>query len=83
MSPTVRQIGPYSFRFYSSDGDEPRHIHVYARGHQAKFWLQPVQLAWNRGFRPSELNEIERHIRDHLAFLIAAWDDFFREAGDE
>ncbi len=26
--PTVLQEGPYSFVFFSSDGEEPPHIHV-------------------------------------------------------
>jgi hypothetical protein len=83
MSPTVRQIGPYNFHFYSSDAGEPRHVHIYARGRKAKFWLEPVRLEWNDGFKPHELSQIEKHVRDHLELLIAAWNDFFEESDNE
>ncbi len=28
MAPTILVEGPYRFFLYSSDGDEPRHVHV-------------------------------------------------------
>lgn len=48
--PTVMRIGPYRFFFYSNENDEPKHVHVRADDNEAKFWLEPLQLAWNRGF---------------------------------
>src|SRR5262247_2922200 len=41
--------GPYSFYFFSSDCDEPLHIHVRREKRRCKIWLVPVRLAWNRG----------------------------------
>jgi len=34
------------------------HVHVRRDRQHAKFWLAPVELAWNYGFSPRELNEI-------------------------
>jgi len=35
--PTVLGIGPYRFFFYSSDGNEPVHIHAARESMTAKF----------------------------------------------
>jgi hypothetical protein len=57
--PTVLQVGPYSFIFLSSDRGEPAHIHVKRdRQLAAKFWINPVSLEKNRGFKEHELNQI-------------------------
>jgi hypothetical protein len=42
---------------------------------QAKFWLDPIGLASNYGFRAHELNEIERIIEQHQTKLIGAWNE--------
>ena len=42
--------GPYWFFFYSFDCSEPIHVHVRRERNEAKFWVEPVALAWNRGF---------------------------------
>ena len=63
--PTVLRIGPYRFFFYSGDGTEPPHIHVERDGYTAKFWLDPVKIARNNGYRASELRAIERIVADH------------------
>ncbi|MGH9160375.1 MAG: DUF4160 domain-containing protein [Vicinamibacteraceae bacterium] len=46
------------FFFYSFDCHEPMQVRVRRDGQQAKLWLAPVELAWNHGFRPRELNQI-------------------------
>src|SRR5579863_3913127 len=53
--PTVLRIGRYRFFFYSNENEEPAHIHVKAGEDEAKFWLQPVGLAANHGFRVRDL----------------------------
>ncbi len=75
--PTVLEIGPYRFFFFSNENREPPHVHVKAGKNEAKFWLDPVQLATNHGFRLRELNEIERLIREHQAQLLEAWNEYF------
>ena len=44
--------------------------------HSAKFWLEPVGLASNFGFRAHELSEIERIVADHQAKLLEAWNGY-------
>jgi len=71
--PTVLRVGRYRFVFYSNEGNEQPHIHAKADRDEAKFWLDPLVLAANSGFKAHELNEIERIIREHWAELMEAW----------
>ena len=75
--PTILQDGPYSFIFSSSDRNEPLHIHVKRGRLIAKFWLDPVSLAKNRGFRKHELSEIAQLVVKHWEMLLEAWHDYF------
>jgi hypothetical protein len=75
--PTVSQAGPYSFVFFSSDQHEPPHIHVKRDRQLAKFWLDPVSLAKNRGFAEHELGRIQRLVVEQQESLIEAWHDYF------
>jgi hypothetical protein len=53
--PTVAQIGPYRFFFYSNEGDESPHIHVKRESKIAKLWLDPVGLGSSGGFPPARV----------------------------
>jgi hypothetical protein len=75
--PTVLQVGLYSFIFFSSDRGEPAHIHVKRDRQLTKFWLSPVSLAKNRGFKDHELNDISRLVEEHEQTLLEAWHDYF------
>lgn len=75
--PTVLQVGPYSFIFFSSDRGEPAHIHVKRDRQLAKFWLEPVALVTNRGFRAHELHRVTRLVIQHQTTLLEAWHDYF------
>ncbi|HSU17166.1 DUF4160 domain-containing protein [Longimicrobium sp.] len=74
--PTVLTVGPYKFRFFSTDRLEPRHIHATRGTLVAKFWLDPVSLAKNRGFPDQELNSLARLVIEHQEKLRSAWDDY-------
>jgi hypothetical protein len=52
-------VRPYRFYFYSHEPNEPPHIHVDRDDLSAKFWIDPVQLTANFGFRAHELREIQ------------------------
>ena len=71
--PVVLRIGRYRFFFFSNESREPPHIHVRASGDEAKFWLDPVQLAANYGFNTGEITEIERLVVEHQEDLLEAW----------
>jgi len=77
--PTVLRSGPY--RFYSHEPNEPPHIHVDRDNLSAKFWLNPVQLAGNFGFRAHELREIQSLVVDSRQQLLEAWNEFFGIVG--
>jgi len=78
--PTVLRIGRYRFFFYSNEGEEPPHIHIQSGDSEAKFWLQPIRLAANHGFRARDLNEIEQLVTEHEAEFLEVWNEYF---GDE
>lgn len=69
VSRTVLQSGPYRFFFFSSDRNEPAHIHVKRDGKIAKSWLAPVRMADNYVFSETELNPIAGIGRKHEAAL--------------
>ncbi|HMP75571.1 MAG TPA: DUF4160 domain-containing protein [Kiritimatiellia bacterium] len=75
--PTVIRIGPYRFFFYSSDGREPRHIHVERDDAKAKYWLDPVRLDRGNGFSGGELNRIQKLVEDHIDLMRRSWDEYF------
>ena len=68
--PTVLRVGPYRFFFFSSDGDEPIHIHVQRDKAIAKFWMEPLRLDYDTGFRASELRRIERIIGENQSIIV-------------
>jgi hypothetical protein len=73
--PTILRVRGYRVGFYSSEPDEPAHVHVVKAGCEAKFWLAPVQLSWNKGFRDAELREIVQILETHEAELLKAWNE--------
>ena len=78
-SPEVRRwgSGPYRFFFYSSDRDEPRHVHVERDDAVAKFWLEPIRLQESTGFRRAELRRMERLVLANRGAILSAWDAYF------
>jgi len=77
--PTVLRVGRFRFFFFSNESQEPPHIHVKAAENEAKFWLEPISLAFNYGFRGRELSEIAELIRQHWAQFLEAWNEHFGE----
>jgi Domain of unknown function (DUF4160) len=75
--PTALRHGPYAFVFFSSNGVEPVHVHVKRDRAIAKYWLEPVALANNRGFKNTELKKIAKLVEQFRLPLIEAWNDYF------
>ena len=75
--PTVLRWSGYRFYFYSHEPNEPPHVHIDKGGASAKFWLQPVALARNIGFRPMELRELHRAVAERQYALLEAWHGYF------
>jgi subtilase family serine protease len=77
--PTVLRIGRFRFYFFSNEREEPAHIHVKAAENQAKFWLNPTQLASSYGFSSREINELERLVEQNGSFFLEVWNEYFRK----
>lgn len=78
--PTVARVSGLRFFFYSLENREPAQIHVEHGDRTAKFWLTPVQLASNKGFRPHELNRISRIVGRKVENFREAWNEHFDES---
>lgn len=74
MPVIFRQKG-FAFFFVMFDLGEPIHVHVRHGRNEAKFWVEPLSLAWNRGYRPHELNEIERLIAANRELIRKYWQE--------
>ena len=79
--PTVLRSGPYRFYFYSHEPNEPPHIHAERDALDAKFWLNPVQLAKNLGFRDHEVGKIQSIVIEYKIKFLEEWDEFFYASG--
>ena len=75
--PTVLKFKSYRFFFYSSDKEEPPHVHVESGEKVAKFWLDPVRLQSSGGFNRTEINKIHKMILKHQEKLLEAWNEYF------
>lgn len=40
---------------------------------EAKYWVQPLSLSWNHGYRDHGLREIERLIEGNREMIISTW----------
>jgi hypothetical protein len=74
--PTIFIAG-YTFRFYSSDVNEPPHVHVLHDDNEAKIWLDPIQLEYNRGYNRAALNRVFKLTERNQARLLEAWHEYF------
>jgi len=79
--PTVLRSGPYRFYFYSHEPSEPPHISIDREDLSAKFWLDPVQLARNCGFRAHELRTIQSIVIERREEFLEGWNEFFGIGG--
>ena len=75
--PTVLTVGPYRFFFYSRENSEPPHIHVERDDDYAKFWLDPIALAANRGFRAHELTQLSTIVMQNRDLFLERWHEHF------
>ena len=75
--PTVLRIKGYRFFFFSLDSSEKPHTHVEKAEKYAKYWLLPVELAHNRGFRSHELTEVRKLVQENENLIEGKWHEFF------
>ena len=75
--PTVLRSGPYRVYFYCHEPNEPRHVHVDRDDLSAKFWLKPVALERNLGFKAAELLRRQWLLTQNEDPLVEKWDARF------
>ncbi len=75
--PTVLRLDGYRFFFYSLENTEPAHVHAERGGNAAKYWLNPVALAMNNGFRSHELTRLRTLVTEYRNTFQEAWNAHF------
>ena len=75
--PTIPIPGPYTFRFYSNENNEPPHVHVYYGKGKAKFWLDPVDLAYARRLAPHRVGKVQSAVTENRDLLLGRWHEHF------
>ena len=71
--PTVFIQNGYRVSFYSYDLGERIHVHVFKAGHECKLWLDDFTLAFNHGFKPTEVTDIRRMVTERRAEIVERW----------
>lgn len=75
--PTVLRLGGVRVLIYPDD-HRPRHVHVFAGGHEAVFNLNcpkgPVRLRDNKGFPLVETRRLSTTLTPHVTMLCEAWE---------
>ncbi len=75
--PTVLRAEGFRFFFFSNEGQEPPHIHVEKQDGYGKFWLNPVRLAYSKGFNALTLNKLHSLVREHESLFLEKWNEYF------
>lgn len=83
MSPKILEYRGFSIGFFSSDGEERPHVHVYRgsdTGANAKFWITKngYELAHNKGrFSNQELRKLTVFLDQNRDYILARWMEYF------
>jgi hypothetical protein len=77
--PTVLRSRGLRVTIYPND-HRPAHVHVVGKGCEAVFNLGcpdgPIELRENYDFPRREIGQIEEMLKQHLAALCKAWENF-------
>jgi Domain of unknown function (DUF4160) len=76
--PTLLRIEGFRFFFYSSEGQEPPHVHVEKGDGEAKLWLQPVEFVYSYALSPAELRRVRELTLRHQVDFGNRWNEHFR-----
>ena len=75
--PTLLIWRGYKFRFYSSDMQEPPHVHIAKDGGSAKVWLLDLDVAYQHGYNEREMKDLLAVVAENRDAWIRSWNDFF------
>ena len=74
--PTILRWRGRRFYFYSSDEDEPPHVHVdHRRAHMV--WLDTLKVAYNDGYPMHEVTTILDIVDQNRERPLEAWREHF------
>lgn len=83
--PTIFIFFGLRFMFYSNE-HTPIHIHVVKGSGKskqyAKFTIDPVQLVYNYGLKPSELKMAEAIIEENKETIAEHWNNYFNNGNN-
>jgi hypothetical protein len=69
----------FRFFFYSNESQEPVHVHVEKAEAVAKFWIKPVRLAKNDGFKSNEIKRILKILFESQQVIEDKWYEHFKK----
>ncbi len=75
--PAVLVTEGFRFFFFSNEGTEPPHIHVEQGDGYAKFWLDPVELAYSVAMKQHELKRARLLVMQHAPNFKERWNGYF------
>jgi hypothetical protein len=78
--PKILEVKGFRFFFYSSEGNEPCHVHVKKGKGDGKIWLEPnVEEEYLEDFKLQEKREIRRIVSENKVYIIERWNEYFGE----
>ncbi|MBI4645313.1 MAG: DUF4160 domain-containing protein [Bacteroidia bacterium] len=78
--PVVYNEKGFIFRFFSSDKNEPVHIHIYKGDGYAKIWLEPeINWAFSYGFKKKQRRDIFKIVTINKKLFINKWHEYFKK----
>jgi hypothetical protein len=75
--PTLLQAEGFRFFFYSEERNEPPHVHVERGDAEAKFWLDPLRLAYTYRMTRAEQRRMQELVFQHQALFKERWREYF------
>ncbi len=75
--PTVLKVQGYRFFFFSDESNEPPHVHVEKGEGYAKFWLEPLCLAYSERLKRPQIKRIRELTAEYKKFFVEKWNEYF------
>ncbi len=75
--PTVWRWRGYRFFWYSWDGIEPPHVHIWKDGKECKIWLDDLAVAFNRGHAARDIRDLIAATGEEQKRLLEIWNEQF------
>lgn len=75
--PTVLRWRGYRFFWYSWDGVEPPHVHIWKDRKECKIWLSDLSLAFNRGYSSADIGTLVARTAEERDRFREIWNEQF------